>query len=275
MNGRWTIGIPLGFMLAAAGCRPGPSEPLGPIPFHVITKAAPRPSRPAPPPPRRARLSPVSGRSVENRPLAGSEFGKGSETVLILGGIHGDEPAGTALSRRLCAHLASRPGGAAGRRVVVAPAANPDGLARGTRTNARGVDLNRNFSTRNFSSCDRHGHTPLSEPESRFIAALIEHYRPARIVTIHQPLRCVDYDGPGRELAEAMSAACGLPVRKLGARPGSLGSYAGVDRRIPIVTLELPAEASGLGGAALWQRYGPAMMAAIRFDGAAATASAK
>jgi len=149
--------------------------------------------------------------------------------------------------------------------VVVAPATNPDGLAAGRRTNARGVDLNRNFDTRNRQAIRRHGPKPLSEPEARFIAELIDRYRPARIVTIHQPLACVDFDGPARELAAAMSRACGLPVRKLGARPGSLGSYAGVDKQIPIVTLELPKSASSLGPPALWRIYGEAMLVAIRY----------
>ena len=79
-----------------------------------------------------------------------------------------------------------------------------------------------------------------------------------------QPISCIDYDGPAEELARAMAAVCGLPVRKLGVRAGSLGSYAGVDLGIPIITIELPGSASRLDADELWQRYGAALEAAIR-----------
>jgi len=165
----------------------------------------------------------------------------------------------------LCAYLERHPVVLKGRRVVVAPAANPDGLARNRRLNARGVDLNRNFATRNWRPRRRHGPEPLSEPEARFIADLIRRCRPARIVTIHQPKGCVDWDGPARDLAEAMARACGLPLRKLGAQPGSLGSYAGVDRQIPTITLGLPTSATQLSPRSLWRQYGEALLVAIRF----------
>jgi protein MpaA len=76
----------------------------------------------------------------------------------------------------------------------------------------------------------------------------------------------VDWDGPAREVAEAMSQACGLPLRKIGAEPGSLGSYAGVERQIPTVTIELPRSASQVSHEMLWQRYGQALLVAIRFS---------
>ncbi|MCD6304180.1 MAG: DUF2817 domain-containing protein [Planctomycetes bacterium] len=218
--------------------------------------------------------SPV-GRSVQGRAIRCSVIGTGGETTLILGGIHGDEHAAVPLCRRLAAYLGSYPFLLDGRRVVIVPAANPDGLAANRRTNAHGVDLNRNFDASNHRARGSGGPRAMSEPESRFIAMLIERYRPSRIVTIHQPLACVDYDGPARALAEAMSRASGLPVRKLGARPGSLGSYAGVDRRIPIVTLELPAAASSLSDEELWDRYGQCLVLAARFDVTRAARPAK
>ena len=205
------------------------------------------------------------GTSVQERPISSVVYGHGPDTILIIGGIHGDEPAGVELCRRLCAYLEEHPDELAGIRVIVVPAANPDGLAAGRRPNARGVDANRNFDARNRTEGKVHGPAPLSEPESRFIVTLITHYLPARIVSIHQPLTCVDYDGPARRLAEATSKACGLPVRKLGARSGSLGSYAGVDLGIPTITLELPHSASKLTPEALWDLYGEALLVPIRF----------
>ena len=75
--------------------------------------------------------------SVEGRPILVSEYGHGPEAVLVVGGIHGNEPAGAALPKQLCAYLEAHPAVFRGKRVVVAAAVNPDGLAAGTRTNAQ------------------------------------------------------------------------------------------------------------------------------------------
>lgn len=209
----------------------------------------------------------TAGASVEGRPIEVRRLGHGPDLTLILATIHGDEAAGTPLCGRLLDHLAGRPGALEGRAVLVVPVANPDGHVAGRRTNARGVDLNRNFDAVNRRELRRHGPAALSEPESRAIAALIERHRPNRIVSIHQPLACVDYDGPAAALAQRMAEACGLPVRKLGSRPGSLGAWAGEDLGIPTITLELPGGASKLAPEALWERYGEALLLAIGWGG--------
>jgi len=205
----------------------------------------------------------IVGTSVERRPIECLILGKGYDVVLILATIHGDEPAGTPLVQRLAEYLQQHPQILQGRKVVLLPVANPDGLAHNQRYNARGVNLNRNFATANRINSARNGYRALSEPEAWVIQQLIRQYPPDRIVSIHQPLTCIDYDGPARLLAGRMAEYCDLPVRKLGARPGSLGSYAGLTLNIPTITLELPAGASQLSQQALWQRYGPALIAAV------------
>ena len=81
------------------------------------------------------------------------------------------------------------------------------------------------------------------------------------IVSIHQPVACVDWDGPpeAEALANKLAAACGLPVKKLGARPGSLGAWFGEVLGRPILTLELPADAPTDAGL-LWDRYGAGLL---------------
>jgi len=192
-------------------------------------------------------------------------LGQGQDVTLILATIHGNEPAGTPLVRRLSEYLQQHPDILQGRKVVLLPVANPDGMAHNTRYNVNGVDLNRNFATANRSNSARHGHTALSEPEARAIASVIRQYSPDRIVSIHQPLACIDYDGPAEALANHLAKHCDLPIKKIGARPGSLGSYAGLTLRVPIVTLELPGNADRLNGNSLWQRYGPALVAAVTY----------
>ncbi|MEN8151947.1 MAG: DUF2817 domain-containing protein [Planctomycetota bacterium] len=223
----------------------------------VLACAAPVPHFPAPP--RHERR--VLGESRQGRPIDAIVIGDGPRVVLFVATIHGNEAAGTPLLLDFATHLVTHPGEVEGRTVVLVPVANPDGLRHGTRANAAGVDLNRNWPSANFRPSRQTGPKALSEPESHALWRLIEKVRPAVVVSIHQPLACVDWDGPAGELAAAMATACGLPAKKLGARPGSMGSHVGVDAGIPIVTLELP---DRVDAATAWTRFGGALRLALR-----------
>jgi protein MpaA len=187
------------------------------------------------------------GRSTEGRAILGTTWAgtpAGAAPLLVVGGVHGDEPASVeavlGLARRLFA------GAAAAAPLVLLPALNPDGLARGAKNSARDVDLNRNFPARSWQAAHAPGYfpglAPLSEPESRLLAELVDAHAVRGVVAVHAPLACVNYDGPAAAWAEAVAAACGWPARgDLGTpTPGSLGSWLGVDRGLPVLTLELP-----------------------------------
>jgi protein MpaA len=210
------------------------------------------------------RESLLLGYSVESRPIYGEILGEGDDVILILATIHGNERAGTPLVEKMSEHLSSHPQILLNRCVVLMPLANPDGEAKNTRFNYNGVDLNRNFDTANRINNSRNGPTPLSEPESQIIKAVIEQWNPARIVSIHQPLNCIDYDGFAQPLAEHMAPYGPLPLKKIGALPGSLGSYA-TEQNIPIITLELPRQADELDVESLWNTYGQYLLAAITY----------
>lgn len=187
------------------------------------------------------------GRSVQGREIHVTRMGSGEDVTLFFGVFHGDEPAGKYLLERLLEHLAGQPHLLEDRRLLVCPVLNPDGLAAGTRWNANGVDLNRNFPARNWSpegKGDRYwgGPAPASEPETVVVMELLERFRPDRIVSIHAPLHNVNYDGPAQELARVMALHNGYPVEPdIGyPTPGSFGTFAGRERRIPTITLELP-----------------------------------
>jgi protein MpaA len=203
------------------------------------------------------------GLSVRDRPITCLVLGFGPDVILIMATIHGNESAGTPLVQQLNDYLQQHPELLDGKTVVLLPVANPDGYALGKRFNVNNVDLNRNFEAANRQNNKTNGLTALSEPEARAINQLILEFMPDRIVSIHQPLVCIDFDGPGKMLAEQMAQHCDLPVKRLGARPGSLGSYAGVTLGIPIITFEMKKDDSNLEPEVLWQRYGKALLAAI------------
>jgi protein MpaA len=209
--------------------------------------------------------SQIIAHSVENRPIEMLSAGSGPETVLIIATIHGNESAGTPLLYRLADELSARPDLLHNRRVLLIPVVNPDGYARHTRHNKHNVDLNRNFPADNYQTAGEHGRAALCEPESQALHEILKQHHPARIVSIHQPLVCIDYDGPAADLAAAMGAVCELPVKKLGGRPGSLGSYAGETLKIPIITVELVGSDSQLDTASLWDKYGRMLLSAITF----------
>lgn len=205
----------------------------------------------------------IIGTSVQRLPILSFVLGRGPDVTFILAAIHGNEAAGVPLVRRLVKYLQQEAYLMEGRQLVLLTVANPDGMAHRSRFNANGVDLNRNFPSTNRVNDRQSGASPLSEPESRVIKQIIDQYSPDRIISIHQPLACIDYDGPATTLAVRMSQYCSLPVKKIGARPGSLGSYAGVDLRIPIITFEMRENDAGFDPDILWQRYGKALVAAI------------
>ncbi len=206
------------------------------------------------------------GHSVQGRPIVAQILGNGSDTTFIIGTVHGNETAGIPLVQELADHLGRNPEILEGRRVVLVASANPDGVVAGTRENIRGVDLNRNFQTGNRVDSAVHGLRALSEPETQALHQAIQEFRPDRIIVIHQPLDCIDYDGPARNLATHIGQYCRIPVKKLGARPGSLGSYSGEELGIPTITVELPAAAMRQSKAQLWNLYGPAMTAGITYS---------
>ncbi len=136
------------------------------------------------------------GASVQGRAINAYWFGSGTRTIVFTGAIHGDESSTYSLMHQWINALEAGyhliPSNI---RVVVVPAINPDGVASGTRYNARGVDLNRNFDTsdwkKNISNIYGQpfpgggGKARLSEPESVAIAGLVSQLKPAIVLSYH------------------------------------------------------------------------------------------
>lgn len=200
-----------------------------------------------------ASLRPGDGRSVTGIPLwhldVAPRVSPALLKVLVLGGIHGDEGASVSLVFDWIARAKQADVDRVQWRMV--PLVNPDGFLRkpATRVNSRGVDLNRNFPTSDWTSnaqrywIERTGRDPrrfpgpraMSEPETQWVHKQIEDFRPDLIVSVHAPYGVLDFDGP----PPAPHKLGSLFLDQVGIYPGSLGNYGGVGKRVPVVTIEL------------------------------------
>ncbi len=163
-------------------------------------------------------------------------------TILIIGVFHGEEPQGEYLINEFLKTDLSE----IKNKLLIVPCLNPDGKKRNQRQNANGIDLNRNFPTKNWCITDKKeyfgGLEPASEIETKFMIEIIDKYKIDAILSIHAPFRIVNYDGNAKSLAQTISKITKYPVQKdIGyPTPGSFGNYCGVERNIPTITLELP-----------------------------------
>ena len=200
-------------------------------------------------------LRPTGYATVDHRPILMRDYpvepGRTERgRVLLIGGVHGDEFSAVSIIFHWMRYFNAHRSGNLHWHVV--PSVNVDGLMHhpATRVNADGVDLNRNLPTPDWEALshqywvnDVHrraryypGSKPDSEPENRWLIHEIATFKPDAIVTIHAPYGLLDFDGPRKPPTHLGL----LQLNELGTYPGSLGNYAGVQRDLPVLTLELP-----------------------------------
>jgi len=165
------------------------------------------------------------------------------KNVLITGVFHGEEPQGYYAIKNF---FDSRNFENVKNNLYIIPCLNPDGMKKNKRQNANGIDLNRNFPSQNWEKTDKNseyygGDAPSSEEETKFMTEIIENIKPDFILTMHSPYAVVNFDGPAKNEAKKISDIMKYPVQNdIGyPTPGSFGTYCGIERNIPTVTLEL------------------------------------
>lgn len=203
-------------------------------------------------------------------PLVWATFGEegpatAENTTIIMCGVHGDEITPVKFCWDLMREL-KKNHTFIDKQVIVVPLVAPDSFfkTRPTRTNGRGVDVNRNFPTKDWHA-EAHkrwhrnhkkdvrknpGKNPASEQETVFQMNLILRYKPNKVISIHAPLTLLDYDGPSLKAEAGKSAkwllmqmsekSSGYKISNYPVFPGSLGNWSGKEKHIPTYTLELP-----------------------------------
>ena len=189
-----------------AGLLAGLLAALALVPVGGAVHAAPYDERPA------VVETRTIGRSVQDRPIMAYRLGDpGGRRIVMISTMHGDEPHTRLILQSL---RDGRP--IHGIDLWVVPTYNPDGLARGTRKNARGVDLNRNFPYEWADLDGRYesGPRPASEPETRAVMAFLEEIDPKRVISFHQPLHGVDTDTKDPGFARRLADGLRLPRKR-------------------------------------------------------------
>lgn len=171
-----------------------------------------------------------------------------AKKILVLAMFHGDEPPAGTLARSWMLRLMEINSRNHWR---IVPIINPDGMIRSTRSNARGVDLNRNLPTTNWEQEALERWTTIEKKsERRFpgakaaseqeVTCLLKHlneYKPDFVISLHTPYGLLDFDGPTN--SGHPKKILDLPWKGLGNYPGSLGRYMWVERAVPVLTVEL------------------------------------
>jgi protein MpaA len=198
---------------------------------------------------------------------------------LVTAGQHGEEADTVLLARRLLERIAGSE-----TRWAVIPVVNPDGLLAGTRQNAAGVDLNRNFPASTWAPHETFSYPPGidseirvlvnwtnrsspgthagSEPETRALVALVEQLDPPLVIDLHSPLELMFVRGDvPPDVTEGLARSAGLSAEYEfeGHCPGAFDDWL-VERGTPAVVYEI--EHAGLP--ALCKRHLPGLEAVLR-----------
>ncbi len=186
------------------------------------------------------------GLSIRGKPIQATTIGAGPKRLYIVGGIHGDEPEGPEVAAALPAAFGEMPGlGEWTIRVV--RDMNPDGSNAGKKTNTRGVDLNRNWPSKDFKPSPPYSKRPASELETIALKKDLERFKPDVVIVFHASHLGPFFHGAGKDPKLAVKLAGG--ARQIDANwttrqqlrydtPGSLSTYLAEQQGLTAITVE-------------------------------------
>lgn len=207
------------------------------------------------------------GKTSEGLEIPCYEFGKKEDPhVFLLGGVHGDEWEGVCLAEELNMSWLER--FPYKLRITSVPRFNLDGVLKGTRKNARNVDLNRNLPTKDWTKKGDNpryepGPSPNSEPENKALTAWMEKEKPQMIFSFHSWHPLLNINGDCEDVAKVLEERLGYEIKKdIGyPTPGSLGTY-GTEKGVPVLTYEIE---ENLGLSSITRDHLPAMLKALEY----------
>lgn len=188
----------------------------------------------------------IFGHSQQNLPIVAHRFGqtKAKRQVLVLGGVHGDEPEGVVAGNGLIEKWMQKY--AHDFCTTLIPAFNIEGVLNKNRLNSNGVDLNRNLPTQDWSpeiATPRYhpGKKAASEPENRALIQWLETFHPVFVLSLHSWKPILNTNGDCQKFAEAVANFTHYEISPtIGySTPGCLGTYCGVERNMPTLTYEI------------------------------------
>ena len=181
--------------------------------------------------------------SSQGLPIISYLFGSKGPVVLILGGVHGDEPEGNYIALGLLKNWMQK--FPYNLQICLVPCFNIEGSLTAQRTNGKHVDLNRNLPTKNWTSKfekERYkpGPSPCSENENKHLVEWINNNPVKLIISLHSWKPMINTNGNCLPEASIIAEAIGYKLTDdIGyPTPGSLGDYCGLERDIPVITYE-------------------------------------
>lgn len=208
----------------------------------------------------------VFSKSSLGLPILAHGFQNSGPEVLILGGVHGDEIEGLIAAQKLLEFFMNS--FTYKLNLTIVPQFNIEGVLHRTRGNLRGIDLNRNLPAKDWSpeiKTARYnpGPTALSESENFGLVDFIDKKSPRLILSLHSWFPVLNVNGDCKEVAEVLHQHTGYKIDDdIGyPTPGSLGTYAGLERNCPTLTYEIE---RGLSAEKIIEIHVPAILEALK-----------
>lgn len=208
----------------------------------------------------------VVGKSVSGLPILCHQWESNGPHILILAGVHGDEIEGIAAAYGIFDTLLKNPIESA--KISIIPMLNMDGILAKTRQNLNGIDLNRNMSTKDWTSETQNpryfpGTQPDSEPETQTLVNFISIQKPRFIYNLHSWKPLLNVNGDCKKEAQIISQLTNYEIHEdIGyPTPGCLGTYCGLERNIPTLTYEIE---RGLSSENILKIHVPAILMALK-----------